>query len=256
MGKNVLWDETDLYPPPPLTRGELATLFLQELRLIDDSPDAPLPIKWDQHGFEALPVDWLRHSDSDRLTDDVWRQCGYPKCAGEFFEILETIYLRRWERAWSYGGRGVAKVNVEQLVEDVLQRVSPKRGLVARSEDRLSDLLTAQQGHELSYLLDWVGYEGRSRLVRRGPSRLTAGLTVCLLLGGLSLVLLALLGSVKVGVALLGFAVLLGLVWLSSQCTQYYEWVESELTIGGLVDALHQRAFEEFYEMQGKAGIR
>lgn len=255
MGKEMLWDETDLYPLPPLTRGELATLFLQELQLIDDSPGAPLPIKWDQHWFEAIPVDWLRHSDSDRLTDDVWRRYGKPKCAGELFEILETIYLSRWERGWRCGGCDDAKANVEQELSRALRQVSQTNHLTFDHEDRLSDRLTAQQGHELSYALDWVGYEGRSLLVRQGPSQVTAILTGCLLLGGLSLILLTLLGSLKVELALSGFVVLLGLVWLSSRYIQHTEWKDPTLTIGGYIEALHQRAYEEFLEMQSRDKI-
>ena len=245
----IAWECTPDYPLPPLDRVELARRLLEQVNPIDNSPGAPFHRTRLMRQPDHIQVEWLMHSDSDLLTDRTWKELGKPSNVGDLFDLLERIYQARWRRGWVCGAAPDASQKVNREILAALRAATNNPDATFESTVRLSETMTPQQGQDLCWELDWVGYEGRTRLVEEGTSFLTGVLEIVLILGGLVLILLALLGYLNGWVAVCGFIGLVGLVTVSGKRTGDFRWRKPTLTFGELASELQERARDEYEEM-------
>ncbi|WP_395088710.1 hypothetical protein [Armatimonas sp.] len=253
LDDNLVWERHDNCPPPPLDRVELARRLLEQVNPIDDSPGAPFDSTRLMRQPDHIQVDWLMHSDSDLLTDRIWKELGKPANIGDLFDLLERIYQARWRRGWVCGAAPDASQKVNREILAALRAVTSNPDATFENTEHLTDKLTPQQGRDLCWELDWVGYEGRTRLVEQATSFLTGVLEIVLILGGLVLILLALLGYLNGWVAVCSFIGLVGLVTVSGKRTGDFRWRKPALTFGELASELQERARDEYEEMKGAA---
>ena len=246
----LTWELGDDVPAPPLDRIELARRFLTCLPTTQQKPLLP-SINAEESHFGKLDVgsDWLRSADSDLLTDRVWTEFGKPENLGELFFLFEKIYQARWLRAWQYGASSNASEHLHREMLEAFRMVVHDRDANFEATDHLSNKMSPVQGRDLCWELDWVGYEGQPLLVKSGPGLLTAILEIVLMVGGLLLVLFALLGYVNGWIAVVGFTGLVGIVVVSSRRTRHCVWITPELTFGEMAGWLHERALDEHEEM-------
>ena len=245
----LTWELDDDVPAPPLDRVELARRFLVCLPVAQNPLSASAKVEESHFWKVDVGSDWLRSADSDLLIDRIWIEYGKPENLGELFFLFEKINQARWLRAWNCGESSNSLANIYREILAAFRTVVHNRDANFEATDRLTDRMSPVQGRDLCWELDWVGYEGWPLLVQSGPSLFTAILEIVLIIGGLFLVLFALLGYVNGWIAVIGFTGLVGIVAGSSKRSRHFVWLKPEMTFGELAGLLQERALDEHKEM-------